>query len=77
MTPVATSRAATSRVGDNGPRDDTRRDEPRRFRRDDDLGPAVLGFGDETPAFMLVIARPGRATVEATPDTGGDDETEA
>ncbi len=60
-----------------GPRDDTRRDEPRRFRRDDDLGPAVLGFGDETPAFMLVAARPRRAAVEAAPDTNSDDETEA
>jgi len=27
-----------------------------RFRRDDDLGPSVLGFGDEIPAFMLVAA---------------------
>jgi hypothetical protein len=28
-----------------------------RFRRDDDLGPAVMGFGDEIPAFMLITAR--------------------
>ena len=36
-----------------------RRDEPRRDerRRDDDLGPSVLGFGAETPAFMLIPAR--------------------
>jgi superfamily II DNA/RNA helicase len=45
------------------PRDrDRDRDRDRsRFRRDDDLGPSVLGFGDETPAFMLVAARPRRA----------------
>ncbi len=28
-----------------------------RFRRDDDLGPSVLGFGDDIPAFMLITAR--------------------
>ena len=28
-----------------------------RYRRDDDLGPAVLGFGDDVPAFMLITAR--------------------
>ncbi len=35
------------------------RDQPRREprRRDDDLGPSVLGFGDEIPAFMLIRAR--------------------
>ena len=48
--------------------DDRRRD----FRRrDDDLGPAVLGFGDDVPAFMLVVARPRRhhtATPEVTED---------
>jgi superfamily II DNA/RNA helicase len=35
-----------------------RRDDRGRPRRDDDLGPAVLGFGDDVPAFMLVAARP-------------------
>jgi superfamily II DNA/RNA helicase len=62
---------------DTGPRDDTRRDEPRRFRRDDDLGPSVLGFGDEVPAFMLVAARPNRAHAEPTPDSATDDDSEA
>ena len=38
-----------------------------RFRRDDDLGPAVLGFGDEIPAFMLLRARTPR--VQAAPET--------
>jgi superfamily II DNA/RNA helicase len=45
-------------------RDEARRDEPRRdefrrerYRRDDDLGPAVVGFGDEVPAFMFLRPR--------------------
>ncbi|PPQ26704.1 DNA helicase [Rhodopila globiformis] len=64
--PVATERAPAR--GDarrereprreEAPRSDYRRDEPRRYRRDDDLGPAVVGFGDDIPAFMLVRARP-------------------
>ena len=44
-------------------RDDDRN---RRPRRDDDLGPAVLGFGDEVPAFMLVAARPRRLAETAS-----------
>jgi superfamily II DNA/RNA helicase len=42
--------------------------EPR--RRDDDLGAAVLGFGEDTPAFMLVPARrrTARAVEEAEID---------
>jgi superfamily II DNA/RNA helicase len=38
---------------DRGPRD--------RPRRDDDLGPSVLGFGGEVPAFMLLPVRVSRA----------------
>jgi superfamily II DNA/RNA helicase len=38
-----------------------RRDEPRRYRRDDDLGPPVVGFGDDVPAFMLLRTRPPQA----------------
>jgi superfamily II DNA/RNA helicase len=45
-------------------RDEPRRDEPKRdefrrerYRRDDDLGPAVVGFGDDVPAFMFLRAR--------------------
>ena len=59
-------------------RDETRRDEPRRdrdrdrgerrFRRDDDLGPTVVGFGSDVPAFMLVAARPKRAAAPAVDD---------
>jgi superfamily II DNA/RNA helicase len=33
-----------------------RREERGRVRRDDDLGPPVVGFGDEVPAFMLLRA---------------------
>ncbi len=29
----------------------------RSYRRDDDLGPGVVGFGDDVPAFMMVPAR--------------------
>ncbi len=36
-------------------RGDDRRD---RWRRDEDLGPSVVGFGAETPAFMMVRRRP-------------------
>ena len=50
---------------DRTPRDrDPRRE---RYRRDDDLGPAVMGFGDEVPAFMLLRARTPR--VQPTPES--------
>ncbi len=51
-------------------RDEARRDEPRSFdrgrprdmrRRDEDLGPSVVGFGGEVPAFMLLRPRTSRA----------------
>ncbi len=49
---------------DRAPRFDDRvraRDEPRRhYRRDDDLGPSVMGFGDDVPAFMLLRSRSAR-----------------
>jgi hypothetical protein len=28
--------------------------------RDEDLGPAVTGFGADVPSFMLISARPAR-----------------
>ena len=38
--------------------DEPRREAPRRsYRRDDDLGPSVVGFGGDIPAFMLIAAR--------------------
>ncbi len=46
---------------DTSGRDDFRRE---RYRRDDDLGPAVVGFGDEVPAFMFL-----RARLPQTPET--------
>ena len=57
-------------------RADTRRDEPRRddgrrdrYRRDDDLGPSIVGFGDDVPAFMFLRTRP--------PQTAATGETDA
>lgn len=45
-------------------RDDTRKREYR--SRPDDLGPPVVGFGDATPAFMLIpVPRPRRHADEA------------
>lgn len=41
----------------------TERGREGRRRHDDDLGPAVLGFGDEVPAFMLIDTRARRAAV--------------
>jgi hypothetical protein len=40
---------------DPAARRDAARREPR--RRDDDLGPAVKGFGDDLPAFMMLRHR--------------------
>ena len=70
--PVETARAAEPVRAreprrDETRRDETKRDEPRRDdgRREyraDDLGPRVVGFGDDIPAFMLVAARPNRQT---------------
>jgi superfamily II DNA/RNA helicase len=44
-------------------RDDHRRDDGRRerYRRDDDLGPSIVGFGDDVPAFMFLRTRPPHA----------------
>ncbi len=59
------------------PRDRPRRDEePRRRGRDgDDLGPRVVGFGDEIPAFMLIAARARRPiSVEVETAVQSDDE---
>jgi superfamily II DNA/RNA helicase len=43
---------------EEAPRAEYRREEPRRYRRDDDLGPSVVGFGDDVPAFMFLRTRP-------------------
>ena len=42
-------------------------DRPAR-RREDDLGPAVLGFGGEIPAFMLLPTRAARRAAEPLPE---------
>ena len=51
------------------PRQDERRDQ--RPRRDDDLGTAVVGFGADVPAFMLIPARrrPAPDLVAEFPDS--------
>ncbi len=50
-------------------RDRDRDDRHRRGRRDDDLGPSVLGFGDDVPAFMLIPARSKRLAAQAIDDS--------
>jgi superfamily II DNA/RNA helicase len=40
-----------------------------RGRHDDDHGPSVLGFGPDTPAFMLITTRPRRLAEAAAEDT--------
>ena len=38
----------------------------RRDRRDDELGPSPVGFGDDVPAFMLLkVRRPVGSTASA------------
>ncbi len=63
---------------DRAPRRDDRRDDRRRDdRRDrrDDLGPAVQGFGDSVPAFMmLAIPRPVREVRDSEAETRPDAE---
>ena len=59
---MARDRDDDSRDSRDDSRGDSRDDRPRRpegrddrpRRRDDDLGPSVRGFGDSTPAFMLI-----------------------
>ncbi len=60
--------ARAESIRDEPRRDEARRVEPRRddfrrerYRRDDDLGPAVVGFGDDVPAFMFLRTRPPQA----------------
>ena len=59
----------------SGVRRTRRRATPRRRGERDDLGPAVQGFGDAVPAFMLIpIPRPRR---DAAPPDSADTEQEA
>ncbi|MBR0644751.1 hypothetical protein GXW73_18025, partial [Roseomonas hellenica] len=52
------------------PRREAVRDDRRRDRDRDDLGPAVQGFGDSVPAFMLIpIPRPRRDSAAAEAET--------
>jgi len=52
-------RAPDMRAGDTRGSDRNRPRDGR--RRDEDLGPSVLGFGDDVPAFMLLRSRSLRA----------------
>jgi superfamily II DNA/RNA helicase len=77
--PIAQGAAAhepAARMRDTSRRDEYRRDESRRedprrdrYRRDDDLGPAVVGFGNDVPAFMLVRARVPRPAEDRETET--------
>jgi superfamily II DNA/RNA helicase len=46
------------------------RDDPRRRGRDDDLGPSVLGFGEDIPAFMLLPKRGHRPVIDEVETPG-------
>ena len=77
--PVREAHAREAPVRDAPRRATSRREEPRweeprrddgrreRYRRDDDLGPAVVGFGDDVPAFMML--RPRRPQVLEVSET--------
>ena len=45
-------------------------------RREEDLGPSVVGFGDDVPAFMLIPARGHRSGLETMESSGADIEAE-
>jgi superfamily II DNA/RNA helicase len=64
LEPVTLDVPSMARSSERPPRrDDARRDDPRRerYRRDDDLGPEVVGFGDDVPAFMTLRGRRAQA----------------
>ena len=65
--PEVIERQATAPMRE--PRRDDRRNYRDRGRRDDDLGPSVVGFGDEVPAFMLLRTRVTRPLVESAAET--------
>ena len=65
--PEAQQHAAPPRR--EAPRRDASGQEGRR-RRDEDLGPAVKGFGDEMPAFMLLRSRSTRGAATPVFDEG-------
>jgi superfamily II DNA/RNA helicase len=64
LEPVTQDVPSMARSSERPPRrDDARRDDPRRerYRRDEDLGPEVVGFGDDVPAFMTLRGRRAQA----------------
>jgi hypothetical protein len=67
-TPAAEAPRAPAARPERAPgREDHRPREPR--HRDDDLGAAVRGFGDDMPDFMRQAARPRREPVPQEPET--------
>ncbi len=50
-----------ARAGRQNPANDDSRDRRSRHRRDQDDGPTPVGFGDDIPAFMLIVANAGKA----------------
>ena len=79
--PTRRGRSPRTEVAEPAPRDRRPREPvpvtrelarpPRRDSRyrDDDLGPAVQGFGDDVPAFMLIRSPARRADVRRTEET--------
>ena len=51
------------------PERDFRPERATRGRHDEDHGPSVLGFGSDTPAFMLITTRPRRLAEALAEDT--------
>ena len=62
---LAESRGGDGRGGDNRGSD---RNRPRERYRDDDLGPSILGFGEDVPAFMLLRSRGTPVNRTAAPE---------
>ncbi len=52
---------ATSRGSRPNPANDDHHERRARQRRDHDDGPTPVGFGDDIPAFMLIVANAGKA----------------
>ena len=50
-----------ARASRPNPANDDSRDRRSRHRRDHDDGPTPVGFGDDIPAFMLIVANAGKA----------------
>ena len=72
--PPAATPAAIAEPAPPPPRADRTPRGRERGRRDDDLGPRVLGFGDDVPAFMLLAVRSARRGTVPAATEGGESE---